>query len=124
MRAKIIIPFALISLGLPPTTWATSASTPAPSYQGPDTQAVQAGSTREPVVPVVASRGQLLYENHCSSCHECAVHAHDSKRLRSLSELRGVVWRWAEQSRLRWKEEDVEDVVRFLNSRYYQFESR
>jgi hypothetical protein len=69
-------------------------------------------------------RGQLLYENHCMVCHESIVHIRSKQSARSLEDLHARVLHWARYMKLPWSEEEVGDVTRFLESRYYQFESR
>lgn len=124
MRTKIIISCALLSLGLALAALATPRIQPPPSSQGLETQPAQTEAPRKHVAPVAPPRGQLLYENHCLSCHESVAHIRSNRNTHSLPELRGWVRHWAEYSRLPWGKEEVEDVVRFLNSRYYKFESR
>jgi mono/diheme cytochrome c family protein len=72
---------------------------------------------REPAPPVV--RGQLLYENHCTSCHESTLHVREQRRAKSLADLRGWAIHWSNHLRLDWGSEEVDDVVRYLNGRYY-----
>ncbi len=74
--------------------------------------------------PVVVPRGQLLYENHCTACHESAAHVRDARRADSLPVLRGWVVQWARYLELRWREDEIGEVVRYLNDRYYRFEAR
>ena len=79
---------------------------------------------RKPVAPPAPPRGQMLYENHCMSCHESVVHIRGNHRTQSLTELRGRVSHWADYLQLRWSKEEVEEVVTYLNDHYYKFESR
>lgn len=70
--------------------------------------------------PVTASRGQLLYENHCQGCHTSQLHIREQRRVRSIDELRGWVARWATTQQLRWGDEEIGDVTNYLNQRYYR----
>jgi mono/diheme cytochrome c family protein len=66
-------------------------------------------------------RGEALYENHCSSCHDPQVHGGDAHHVTTLADLRARVAAWSIHSGLNWSEEDVNDVTAFLNRRYYRF---
>lgn len=70
-----------------------------------------------------SNRGMLLYENHCVSCHDPLPHRPEEREVKDLTELRQIVTGWALHARLRWTEEDVEDVVCYLNDRHYKFPS-
>jgi len=124
MQTKIIIPAVLLSLGLALPALASPRIQPPPPAQQLETPPAQEGATPKPVTPIAPPRGQLLYENHCLACHESLVHIRSNQNTRSLPELQRRVRNWAEYLRLRWGREEVEEVVRYLNSRYYKFESR
>lgn len=81
------------------------------------------GTPRQPALTETPSRGQLLYENHCTSCHESVLQIRARHAVRSLPELRAQVGRWAANSRLPWGKEEIEEVVRYLNSRHYGFKT-
>ncbi len=73
--------------------------------------------------PAVADpgRGQLLYENHCVSCHESTVHIRTDQAARSLAALRDQVMRWQAAIALQWTAEDIGDVVEYLNGAWYHY---
>jgi len=73
--------------------------------------------------PVTGSRGELLYENHCTGCHTSQAHLRDNRRARSASEVEGWVRRWSGELKLDWSNEDVKDVTNHLVRRYYKFDS-
>jgi hypothetical protein len=124
MRTQIIISAALLSLGFALPALASPRIQPPPPVQQLETQPAQGEAPPRRVTPAAPPRGQLLYENHCLSCHESLVHIRSSRRTQSLTELRARVTHWAEYLHLRWSKEEVDEVVRHLNSRYYKFESR
>ena len=76
----------------------------------------------KPVIPVTGSRGQLLYENHCQTCHTSIVHVRETHRSRSLKDLMYWVTRWSSELKLQWSADEIGDVVDYLNRRYYKFE--
>lgn len=65
------------------------------------------------------SRGQLLYENHCIRCHETSVHTRNPSRVTRLDDLYQWVEKWASVQHLGWKQNDIRDVVDYLNQEYY-----
>lgn len=77
--------------------------------------------------PVVAQtkkeavRGELLYSTHCIGCHNAQLHWRDKKAAKDWGSLKAEVERWQKTSGLGWREEDVTDVARYLNARYYRF---
>jgi mono/diheme cytochrome c family protein len=67
-------------------------------------------------------RGEALYENHCSSCHDPQVHVEgEARHVATLADLRARVAAWSVHSGLNWSEEDVNDVTDYLNRRFYRF---
>lgn len=66
-------------------------------------------------------RGRELYESACTACHGRSVHARSPKSVRSCAELRVTVARFAGLQRRTWDANDVDDVVLWLNLRYYGF---
>jgi hypothetical protein len=123
MRTRIIIHAALLSLGYVVTAWASPGPLPVPLTQETEAPALNEAQ-QKPVIPPALPRGQMLYENHCMSCHESVVHIRTRQDAKSLPQLRTRVQNWAGYLQLRWGKEEVEDVVDHLNSQYYKFESR
>lgn len=120
MQTKVIVYAALLSLGFIIPAGATPHTRPVSPAQ--EKEAPRMNEPRH--TPPVPPRGQMLYENHCMSCHESVVHIRGNQRTRSLAELRGRVSHWASALHLRWGKEEVEEVVTHLNDHYYKFESR
>lgn len=79
------------------------------------------GRARQPRLIETASRGQLLYENHCMSCHESVAAIRARRTVRSQADLRAAVARWSANSKLPWGREEVEDITDYLNARHYRF---
>lgn len=67
------------------------------------------------------SRGELLYATHCSTCHDTQLHWRDKKLATNWPRLKAEVDRWQKSSGLGWRNEEVTDVARYLNTRYYHF---
>lgn len=78
-------------------------------------------TSRSPPAVAAGSRGQMLYENHCTRCHTSVVHVRKKRRADSLKVLEGWVRRWSAEEKLGWSENEVIEVVDYLNQRYYSF---
>ena len=67
------------------------------------------------------SRGELLYTTHCIACHSAQLHWRDRKLATDWAHLKAEVDRWQKTTGLQWRDEDVTEVARYLNTRYYHF---
>jgi len=67
-----------------------------------------------------AERGHLLYENHCTVCHTSVVHIRENRKSNSREEIRNWVQRWQKELGLQWSSGEVDDVVEYLDERYYK----
>jgi mono/diheme cytochrome c family protein len=77
---------------------------------------VLAAAANEPA----KSRGQLLYENHCIRCHANSVHSRNPRRVHNLPDLYQWVDKWAKLQKLEWSQDEIRDVVDYLNHKYYK----
>lgn len=68
------------------------------------------------------SRGALLYETHCISCHSTQMHWRDNKVATDWTGLVRQVRRWQGNASLSWSDDDIVEVARHLNERFYRFE--
>lgn len=68
-----------------------------------------------------ASRGALLYENHCGACHTEQMHWREKRRARDWNSLRELVRQWQGDARLDWGAADIDAVTRHLNEKIYRF---
>jgi mono/diheme cytochrome c family protein len=70
-------------------------------------------------------RGRQLYENHCKSCHTAQVHGRKNRTALSIGDLREIIDRWQSNQGLRWRPDEIEDVLHYLaNTRYFFITSR
>jgi hypothetical protein len=122
MQTKFIVAAVLLATGFAVMALSNPAVEPPVSSPEQEAQADHAAAQR--IDPEARPRGQLLYENHCMVCHESVVHIRSKQSARSLEDLHARVVDWARYMKLPWSEEEVSDVTRFLESRYYKFESR
>lgn len=71
--------------------------------------------------PTSPLRGMELYENHCTHCHESRAHIREKRKARSLAQIESWIWRWAKELKLSWTNEEVKEVLSYLNTRYYRY---
>lgn len=71
--------------------------------------------------PPDLGRGELLYETHCTSCHNTEVHWRDKRLATDWASLRAEVHRWQDNASLGWSDEDVAEVTQYINARYYGY---
>lgn len=67
------------------------------------------------------ARGYMLYNQHCVECHTAQVHWRDGRLATDWKSLNAQVRRWQLVAHLNWSEEDIQNVTRYLNTRYYDF---
>lgn len=67
------------------------------------------------------ARGYMLYSQYCVECHTAQVHWRDARLATDWKSLNLQVRRWQAVAFLNWNEEDIQNVTRYLNTRYYDF---
>ena len=117
MFNKLFLTIIVAMMSMPLLAAVPGEQTPAPDIRVPEQKP---GSPPTPSADMV-SRGQLLYENHCTRCHASVLHVRENRRADSLKVLEGWVRRWSGEEKLDWSEEEVVEVVDYLNRRYYKF---
>lgn len=73
------------------------------------------------VVAQDLERGQMLYENHCQECHDSVVHVRETREASTRADVRRRIVSFARFLELGWGEDEVTDVLNYLNARYYGF---
>ena len=101
-----------------------------PLNSPPDSSQEMAPKAEDPVsapAPVITdppmARDQMLYENHCTSCHSSQAYIRQQRKARSVNDIRQWVQRWATELKLDWGASDVELVSQYLNRNFYHFNS-
>lgn len=92
----------------------------------PDSSPEMAPKAEHPVsAPVIPAppmaRDQMLYENHCTSCHSSQAYIRQQRKARSMDDIRHWVQRWSTQLELDWDTSAVEQVSQYLNRQFYHF---
>ena len=67
------------------------------------------------------SRGELLYSTHCVSCHTTQVHWRERRLATDWAGLKAQVTRWQGNIGVKWSNDDVVEVARYLNRLYYHY---
>ncbi|MCG6937390.1 MAG: hypothetical protein LJE83_04365 [Gammaproteobacteria bacterium] len=68
-----------------------------------------------------ASRGQMLYENHCTGCHESMVYIRAKRKAKNFKQVSYWVSQRADWLNLNWTELEKQDVLQYLNERFYKY---
>lgn len=90
-----------------------------------DSQAEQSATTmpanpKENVL-LEDSLGRMLYENHCTNCHESTVHIRAKHKAKSYREVGYWVNQRADWLNLGWTTLEKQEVMQYLNQRYYRY---
>lgn len=67
------------------------------------------------------TRGELLYATRCTACHTAEIHWREQRLATNMDSLRFQVRRWQASIGLGWDEDEIADVVSYLNAAYYGF---
>jgi len=67
------------------------------------------------------SRGYMLYENHCTSCHESTVYIRAKRKAKNYKEVGNWVNQRADWLNLNWSDLEKQDVLQYLNEVYYKY---
>lgn len=76
------------------------------------------------VIAEEASRGQLLYENHCKKCHENDVHFRENRKAKDIIDINKWVIRWQYDQKLNWEYSTIQEVTQYINRSFYKFSER
>jgi len=68
-----------------------------------------------------AENGKQLHDKNCTRCHDSTVYTRDNKRIHTLPKLGKQVRFCKDNLGITWFDDEVEDVVAFLNNNYYHF---
>lgn len=65
--------------------------------------------------------GEMLYQNHCTSCHESTVHVRERTKVATAADLDAYVQRWSDYVQLGWGDGERAAVRDYLNLTFYGF---
>ena len=116
-----------ISVVIPLWTYAAlqeTQTTPQPGNGGTDKTVVSPQSPNNDEKNLANEplpRGQLLYENHCQSCHESIVHIREDHKAKNFADVQYWVGRWAQEVETKWSADEIDAVVQYLNDTFYHY---
>lgn len=68
-----------------------------------------------------AANGKTLVQDNCMSCHDNGVYTREDRKVTTADGLDKQVRRCELTLGLKWFDEDVADVVAYLNDAFYKF---
>jgi cytochrome c2 len=78
---------------------------------------------------VSVAHGEELHQQSCTSCHirmeggdGSSLYTRSNRRVSSLSSLEAQVRRCESNLELKWFDEDIMSVSKYLNKEYYKFQ--
>ena len=81
-----------------------------------------------PVYAADAVRGKELHDNYCVSCHRAimagdpeAIFTREPSHIASYEELHQQVSQCRNRLDVTWPDQNVDDVVEYLNQQFYKF---
>jgi len=128
---KSTIP-ALLALAVSstPSAWAEIHNTdtgvspsPAVAIKPSASQSSSPGNAKPSLVNQTEPRGKLLYENHCTGCHDSTAHIRAHHKVKTINDINHWVTRWSKDLSLKWKADEIEDVVNYLNREFYKLDA-
>jgi hypothetical protein len=65
--------------------------------------------------------GNDLHFEHCTGCHDSSVYTRENRNVRNLAQLGKQVRFCKDTIGLTWFDDEVDDVIEYLNTTYYHF---
>lgn len=78
-------------------------------------------TTIAPLYAADINNGMELHKEHCMRCHQPEIYTRQNRIVNNLEQLQKRVRECELANDLTWFEEDVEDVIAFLNANFYMF---
>ena len=72
-----------------------------------------------------ADLGKELYANsQCMSCHSTDIYTNEDRKINDLAALENKVRLCDSQLSVNWFDDEIKDVVAYLNKAFYKFEEK
>jgi cytochrome c553 len=65
--------------------------------------------------------GKQLLQERCTKCHDDSVYTRKDRFITSMEALKKQINRCSINTGAQWFDEDIDDVVAYLNNTYYKF---
>ena len=75
-----------------------------------------------PAVVADAVRGKTLHDEQCMKCHGTEVYTRSDRFIKDRAALAKQVQRCQLSAGAQWFDDDVNDVVDYLNTTFYKFQ--
>jgi hypothetical protein len=74
-----------------------------------------------PAAAADVDNGADLHFTHCTGCHDESVYTREDRNVQSLAQLGTQVRFCKDNLGLTWFDDEVDDVIEYLNEAYYRF---
>ncbi len=75
-----------------------------------------------PLQAVDLFKGELLHSEKCTGCHDSSLYTRENRKVSSKARLNTQVNFCKDNLGIMWFDEEVTDVVEYLNIQYYRFQ--
>jgi len=65
--------------------------------------------------------GNQLHTDSCTACHDSDLYTRENRRVQTLPRLGSQVRFCKDNLGITWFDDEVDDVIEFLNKNYYHF---
>lgn len=65
--------------------------------------------------------GAALHSESCTRCHDSTIYSREDKKVQGLTQLGTQVRFCKDNLGVTWFDDEVDDVIGFLNNKYYHF---
>ena len=74
-----------------------------------------------PTMAADIENGDDLHFENCSGCHDSTAYTRENRKVQSLLRLGTQVRFCKDNLELTWFDDEVDDVIGYLNEKYYHF---
>ena len=78
--------------------------------------------TANPVFAADIANGEKLHQEHCMQCHTPEMYQRENRIVNNFEELNTRVRQCELANELTWFDEEIDDVINYLNVNYYMFQ--
>ena len=68
------------------------------------------------------NNGRQLHEENCMRCHQPDIYIRDNRKIKTFIQLKKRVQQCELANDLAWFDDEISDVVAYLNATYYLFD--
>ena len=79
--------------------------------------------TALPMPAADLNRGKILYEDHCTGCHNESVFQRKKRMVNTEQQLLARIRQCELSNELTWFDEDIQDVAAYIGQTFYGFQA-